>query len=295
MGEFVKGKLHGRGKQYNHKGQLIAEGVWENGKFTGNSSKAENNKKSSIKTPPLGEEFTVPSISMEMIWCPPGTFTMGSPISEKGRIDDEFQHQVTLTNGFHLGKYEVTQAQWERVMGNNPSSFKGSNRPVENVSWKDAVDFCRKLNSIEKKAGRVAQGKSYQLPTEAQWEYACRAYTTTAYSWGNYLSDSQANYNWNKYDNRKGETHNVGNYAANPWGFFDMHGNVLEWTADWYHYSSGNPVFDPSGPASGSRRVLRGGAWGSAGTQLRSAKRISVNPNDRNEFIGFRVGFHKSL
>jgi formylglycine-generating enzyme required for sulfatase activity len=180
-------------------------------------------------------------------------------------------------------------------MGNNPSSFKGSNRPVENVSWKDAVDFCRKLNSIEKKAGRVAQGKSYQLPTEAQWEYACRAYTTTAYSWGNYLSDSQANYNWNKYDNRKGETHNVGNYAANPWGFFDMHGNVLEWTADWYHYSSGNPVFDPSGPASGSRRVLRGGAWGSAGTQLRSAKRISVNPNDRNEFIGFRVGFHKSL
>jgi formylglycine-generating enzyme required for sulfatase activity len=158
---------------------------------------------------PLGDNFTVPEFNLDMIWLKPGTFMMGSPVSERGL--DEIQHQVTLTQGFYLGKYEVTQAQWERVMGNNPSHFKGANRPVEQVSWNDAVDFCKKLTEMEKKAGRVPEGMSYQLPTEAQWEYACRAGTTTAFSWGNDINPTRANY----YFANIGQTSNVGNYAAN--------------------------------------------------------------------------------
>ena len=236
-----------------------------------------------------GENFTVPDLNLSMIWVKPGTFMMGSPVSE----GHEIQHQVRLTKGFYLGKYEVTQAQWEGVMGNNPSHFKGADRPVEQVSWNDAVDFCKKLTEMEKKAGRVPEGMSYQLPTEAQWEYACRAGTTTAFSWGNDINSTNANYN---YIIR--QTRDVGNYAANPWGFFDMHGNVWEWTADWYDatYPVGNPVIDAGGPASGVYRILRGGSWGNAGTNARSARRNSNSagiPGLRNYGFGFRVGFQK--
>ena len=182
---------------------------------------------------------TVASISMEMIFCPPGTFTMGSPTSETGRGGDETQHQVTLTNGFYLGKYEVTQAQYQTVMNGNseglnadPSQFKGSNRPVEKASWEDAQIFLTRLNSIEQSAGRLPNGWKYVLPTEAEWEYACRAGTTTAYSWGNDINSSRANYNWDggaNDGNDSKQTVNIGQFSANPWGFFDMHGNVWEW------------------------------------------------------------------
>ena len=182
---------------------------------------------------------TVASISMEMIFCPPGTFTMGSPTSETGRGGDETQHQVTLTNGFYLGKYEVTQAQYQTVMNGNseglnadPSQFKGSNRPVERASWEDAQIFLTRLNSIEQSAGRLPNGWKYVLPTEAEWEYACRAGTTTAYSWGNDINSSRANYNWDggaNDGNDSKQTVNIGQFSANPWGFFDMHGNVWEW------------------------------------------------------------------
>ena len=138
-----------------------------------------------------------------MIFCPPGTFTMGSPTSKPVAGTDETQHQVTLTNGFYLGKYEVTQAQYQTVMNGNPeglsadpSAFKGSNRPVEKVSWEDAQIFLTQLNDIEQTAGRLPVGWKYVLPTEAEWEYACRAGTTTAYSWGNDINSSRANYNW---------------------------------------------------------------------------------------------------
>ena len=223
---------------------------------------------------------TVASISMEMIFCPPGTFMMGSPSSESGRGGNETQHQVTLTNGFYLGKYEVTQAQYQTVMNGNsaglsadPSQFKGSNRPVEKASWEDAQIFLTRLNSIEQTAGRLPNGWKYVLPTEAQWEYACRAGTTTAYSWGNDINSSRANYNWDggaTNGNDFKQTRDVGQYAANPWGFFDMHGNVWEWTADRFQatYPTGNPVVDPTGPASGSDRVFRGGSWNSGGTAL---------------------------
>jgi formylglycine-generating enzyme required for sulfatase activity len=247
---------------------------------------------------------TVASINMDMIFCPPGTFMMGSPTSESGRGTDETQHQVTLTHGFYLGKYEVTQAQYEAVMTGNtnglnpkPSNWPNNNeRPVEQVSWNDIQVFMSRLNEMEQTAGRLPVGWKYVLPTEAQWEYACRAGTTTAYSWGNTIASSNANYNWDGGANDGNDfkqTRDVGQYAANPWGFFDMHGNVWEWTTDWYQaaYPTGNPVIDPTGPASGSARVRRGGSWYSDGTNLRSAKRTSHAPSPRHSDLGFRVGF----
>ena len=244
---------------------------------------------------------TVASINMEMIFCPPGTFMMGSPTTETGREGDETQHPVTLTNGFYLGKYEVTQAQYQTVMNGNPaglnadpSQFKGSNRPVEKVSWEDAQIFLSQLNSIEQTAGRLPNGWKYVLPTEAQWEYACRAGTTTAYSWGNDINSSRANYNWDGAHNTGNDfkqTRDVGQYAANPWGFFDMHGNVWEWVHDWKVYHLNGAQTDPEGPASGSYRVLRGGSWGNSETDMRSSRRGSNTPSYRNYKLGFRVGF----
>ena len=214
---------------------------------------------------------------------------MGSPVSEAMRDKDEIQHKVYLTKGFYLGKHEVTQAQWEQVTGNNPSNFKAADRPVENVSWNDVFEFCKKLTENKKKAGRVPQGMSYQLPTEAQWEYACRAGTTTTYSCGDSISSSNANY----YGNEDSTTP-VGKYPANPWGFHDMHGNVWEWTADWYSdYPSGS-VTNPIRPASGSTRVIRGGSWSDDGSGLRSAGRHHGTPGARDNGIGFRVGFQSS-
>ncbi len=226
---------------------------------------------------------TVASISMEMIFCPPGTFTMGSPTSETGRGGDETQHQVTLTNGFYLGKYEVTQAQYQTVMNGNseglnadPSQFKGSNRPVEKASWEDAQIFLTRLNSIEQSAGRLPNGWKYVLPTEAEWEYACRAGTTTAYSWGNDINSSRANYNWDggaNDGNDSKQTVKIGQFSANPWGFYDMHGNVWEWVQRLEgelsyrcpDRSRGSGVGLVSGPA--------GWFLDASGTDLRSAKR----------------------
>jgi formylglycine-generating enzyme required for sulfatase activity len=232
-----------------------------------------------------------------MLWVPAGTFTMGSPITETGRqADREDEHNVSLTQGFYLGKYEVTQAQYEAVIGSNPSEFNATgngNRPVEKVNWTEALAFCTQLTTQEQAAGRLPAGWAYVLPTESQWEYACRAGTTTAYSWGATIADTNANYNASGYS----QTRDVGKYAANPWGFFDMHGNVWEWTADWYQatYPSGNPVVDPTGPASGgSGRVKRGGSWSHGGSNLRSAQRIGTTFGIRNSHIGFRVGFQKS-
>jgi formylglycine-generating enzyme required for sulfatase activity len=244
---------------------------------------------------------TVASIGMEMIFCPPGTFTMGSPTSETGRGTDETQHQVTLTNGFYLGKYEVTQAQYQTVMNGNseglnadPSQFKGSNRPVEKASWQDAQIFLSRLNSIEQSAGRLPNGWKYVLPTEAEWEYACRAGTTTMYSWGNDINSSRANYNWDggaNDGNDSKQTVNIGQFSANPWGFFDMHGNVWEWVSDWKTNYFTVAQTDPEGPASGSDRVLRGGSWSHGGTVLRSARRYYNSPSYRDIGIGFRVSF----
>ena len=217
------------------------------------------------------------ALNMELIWCPPGSFIRG---------DKDEKHSVILTQGFYLGKYEVTQEEYEKIMGNNPSEFKGAKLPVERVSWNDAVAFFDALTKKE----RVPNGWKFTLPTEAQWEYACRAGTTTEYSWGDEIDPKLANYKVSALE----RTVEVGSYQSSPWGFFDMHGNVWEWCADWHDdYPSGS-LIDPIGPASGSNRVVRGGSWYFDGTNLRSAIAATSTPGSRSSHIGFRVGFQKS-
>ena len=208
---------------------------------------------------------------------------MGSPESELGRDDDEIQHQVTLTKGFYMQTTEVTQGQWQAVMGNNPSGFKGDNLPVETVSWNDAQEFIQKLNS-------KGEG-TYRLPTEAEWEYAARASSTTKYACGDSescLSDMA----WYS-ENSGSTTHPVGQKQANAWGLYDMHGNVEEWVQDKYgYYSSGavsDPVSDPVGASSRSNRVVRDGGWIVRARYCRSANRSGNVPSHSYGVLGFRV------
>jgi TPR repeat protein/formylglycine-generating enzyme required for sulfatase activity len=232
-----------------------------------------------------GQAWTVPELNLEMAYIRPGTFTMGSPASETERSSDEGpQTQVTLTKGYWLGKTDVTQAQWEALMGSNPSHFKGADRPVEQVSWDDAMQFCRKLTERERAAGRLPEGFEYTLPTEAQWEYACRAGTTGPYGGDGNLDDM----GW--YILNSGDTtHPVGQKQANAWGLYDMHGNVWEWCLDWYGNYPGGSERDPTGPAWGTDRVFRGGAWEYLATGCRSAKRNRSDPGIRNNDVGFRL------
>ncbi len=230
---------------------------------------------------------TVNGVEFAFRWCPAGTFMMGSSTSEEGRYDDEErQHEVMLTKGFWMMETEVTQKQWKAVMGNNPSFFKGDDLPVEQVSWNDCQEFCKKCAQL---------GLPVQLPTEAQWEYACRAGSTTAYFWGNALNGDKANCDGNypcgtttkgKYI---GKTTPVGSYQPNAWGLYDMHGNVWEWCQDWKaDYPSGS-VTNPTGPSSGSNRVRRGGGWNNLARLCRSACRGYSGPGDRYGRLGFRV------
>jgi formylglycine-generating enzyme required for sulfatase activity len=200
-------------------------------------------------------------------------------MGEKGRDDHEVQHRVTLTKGFWLGVYPVTQAEWQAVMKNNPSHFKGDNRPVEQVSWVDCQEFCAALSKRE--------GKTYRLPTEAEWEYACRAGTTTAYCFGDDPAKlgEYAEFGGNS-DNK---THPVGQKKANAWGLYDMHGNVWQWCQDWYGAYPQSDQVDPQGPAQGSYRVFRGGCWSDAPRGCRSAYRDSVWPESREDRRGCRL------
>ena len=223
------------------------------------------------------------------VWIAPGTFLMGSPAGEPSRQADEVPHSVDITRGYYMGKYEVTQAEYESVIGNNPSLFRSStNLPVENVSWQAATNYCARLTARELAAGRIAPGWSYRLPTEAEWEYACRAGTTTAYSTGDALAKTQANFNPGD-GTAVGKTTVVGSYAPNGWGLYDMHGNVWEWCQDWYGAYPSTHVADPAGPATGSARVYRSGNWYFSKDQTRSARRDTyVNPNYNGGF-GLRV------
>jgi sulfatase modifying factor 1 len=234
------------------------------------------------------EDF-VTDYKLEMVWVNPGIFMMGSPAEEANRDDDESQHQVTLTKGFYLAKNEVTQAQWKQVMLINPSRLNGSDLPMKDVSWNDSIEFCKELTEMEKRAGRVPEGMSYQLPTEAQWEYACRAGTTTAYSCGDSISSFYANS-----DKNIDRATPVSNYPDNSWGFHDMHGNVWEWCADWYGDYPSVSVTNPIGSISGSYRVSRGGAWNIDRSDLRSAKRGLYPPSTRGDYLGLRVSFQSS-
>jgi len=299
------------------------------GNVTITVSTADGNKTASCTV-------TVKKSVIDMVSIQAGTFLMGSPESETealgGWYDNERpQRQVTLSK-FLMGKYLVTQAQYEEVMGINPSYFKDSNLPaglttgdklpVETVSWYDAIEFCNALSELDGLTSYYVINKTqedpnntnqydtvkwlvttnesangYRLPTEAQWEYACRAGTTTAFNWGtNLITSDQANYSASEVDpfnTTAGvysySTSEVGRYAPNAWGLYDMHGNLYEWCWDWYDEYPDMAQTDPWGAVSGDYRVLRGGCWGDYGRYLRSAFRCYNNPNDGGNFVGVRV------
>lgn len=204
---------------------------------------------------------------------------MGSPLDEFGRDEDERQHRVTLSQGFWLANHEVTQDQWASVMGNNPSTFRGPQNPVDTVSWDDCQAFIQKLNG--------QAGVSSRLPTASEWEYGCRAGTTSAYGFGEKRTNVDA-YAWFG-ENSGGTTHPVGRKQANAWGLHDVHGNLWEWCQDWYGAYSSGAVTDPTGPDTGSARVMRGGSYGGLVRRSRSAYRSFETPDRAARFIGFRL------
>lgn len=236
---------------------------------------------------------TVMFAGIEMIWVEPGSFQMGSSLTSPVRIMDEKPHNVKITTGFYLGKYEITQRQYALVMENNiadlsniPSRFSGPGQPVEQVSWKDVQEFCARLTYLERRDQRLRKGWAYCLPTEAEWEYACRAGTSSLYSWGDEIFLQNA-----VYRESAGRPKQVGQYPANPWGFFDMHGNVWEWVDDWYGGYSSETQKNPEGAETGTSRVLRGGSWANLATNLRSAGRHYLPPNTRSPTTGFRISY----
>jgi formylglycine-generating enzyme required for sulfatase activity len=243
--------------------------------------------------------------SPDMVRINGGTFVMGSPAAEWQETNKEFlattptlkyderQHYVTVSS-FYIGKYEVTQREWRKVMGRNPSHFKGEYLPVETISWYDAVEYCNKRSEREGltpvysgRGDRITWNRNangYRLPTEAEWEYACRAGTTTPYYTGTKVDGA----GW-YIDNSGWKTHPVGQKQANAWGLYDMHGNVLEWCWDWYgEYPRGDQI-DPTGAGAGASRVVRGGSWNYIARLLRSALRDRDVPADRNYDVGFRL------
>jgi len=252
-----------------------------------------------------GESRTfAPELELVMQWCPPGTFMMGSPETETDRSRNEVLHEVTMTKGFWMGKTEVTQAQWEAVMGMNLSHFKGANLPAEPTGWKTssqpklprdltlpaesmdwyaAKEFCRQLTQRERKAGRLPDGFAYRLPTEAEWEYACRAGTKEAYAGD---LDAMAWYE----KNSDQQTHPVAKKQANAWGLHDMHGNVWEYCADGYAAYPAGAAVDPIGPTKDACPVYRGGCWSAPAPGCRSAiRRYDMAGTRRSNTTGFRV------
>jgi formylglycine-generating enzyme required for sulfatase activity len=230
------------------------------------------------------DKIYINSIGMEFVLIPSGSFIMGSLDNDLNAGNNEKPaHKVIISKPFYLGKYEVTQAQWEAVMGNNPSRFKGSNNPIERVIWEEIQAFIQRLNQKE-------GHDRYRLPTEAEWEYAARAGTTSMYSFGD-NADSLGRYAWCG-GNSGGVTHPVGQKESNAWGLYDMHGNVWEWVQDWYSdkYYSSSPPSDPRGPSSGSHRVERGGGWRGFTEDCRPAIRNHDTPDTRRiDIAGFRL------
>lgn len=265
-------------------------------------------------------DMTVPGTDLEMVWIEPGTFTMGSPSNERDRDSDEApKTQVTISQGFWIGKYEVTVDQIRAYLFDggkkngidfsdldcpieNNSDFalsgnrfgQSGNQPMVEISWIGAQGFCEWLTQKERVAGRLPEGYVYRLPTEAQWEYACRAGTTTRFSYGDDPGYGQLDDHAWYSNNSNLTTHSVGQKLPNPWGLHDMHGNVWEWCFDWYlsSYPGGN-VTDPLGRSSGSYRVRRGGSWGDDAGDCRSAYR-GIAPDDAYYFLGFRVALAPS-
>ena len=231
---------------------------------------------------PAKGEIVANSLGMSFVLIPAGTFMMGTPSDEPGRGNDELQHTVTISKSFYLQTTEVTQGQWREIMGTNPSHFKdcGDDCPVEQVNWDDAQEFILRLNERE-------GADKYRLSTEAEWEYACRAGSTTRFCFGD-DETKLAEHAW-YHDNSGFRPHPVGQKKSNAWGLYDMHGNVWEWCEDWYGDYPSSPVTDPTGPSSGTARVFRGGGWRYYAGNCRSAFRFGSPPVDRGFDVGFRV------
>jgi formylglycine-generating enzyme required for sulfatase activity len=239
---------------------------------------------------PAAAPVTEPRTGMTLVPIAAGSFVMGSPPGEPARGADEVPHRVTLTRPFLLGHHEVTQAEWRTVIGTSPSHFAdcGPRCPVEHINFPEIEEFLRRLN-------RASDELRFRLPTEAEWEYACRAGTTTPFSTGANLTTAQANYNGmfpyrgfaaGRY---RAQPTPAGTFAPNSWGIVDMHGNVWEWTADWYGEYPDHPVEDPRGAAAGSKKVIRGGSWYFDANSARCALRYTHSPHDRGFSLGFRV------
>ena len=269
-----------------------ATGVNITGAFSGNGAgltnlNAANFTGFSFVSPPAGG-----GPILNMVWIVPGTFIMGAPASDPDYVSDETQHVVTLTNGFWIGQHPVTQGEYLAVVGANPSYYTADlSSPVERVTWFNANNYCNLLTLQEQGAGRLPAGWVYRLPTEAEWEYCCRAQTTSRYYFGNDPGDgtSLTNYAWYA-ANSGGSPQPVGQLLPNAWGLVDMVGNVFEWCQDWYGaYPTANVSFNPQGPDSGTVRVFRGDCWQTPAAYARSASRASYNPSDVSGALGFRV------
>ncbi len=240
----------------------------------------------------LYADFEVRGVMQRLRWIAPGRFLMGSPEEEPKRERNETQHEVTLTEGYWLGDTACPQALWKVVMGENPSWFSdvpgSAEHPVETVSWEDCVIFLERINS-------EVPGLELRLPTEAEWEYACRAGTRTPFNVGATITTEQANYDGNypyaggPEGERRAKTMPVKSFEPNAWGLWQMHGNVWEWCWDWHGAYEEGPAVDPRGPEEGEYRVLRGGSWNFGARDLRSANRGGYEPGLRSEFKGFRV------
>ncbi|MEZ6100240.1 MAG: formylglycine-generating enzyme family protein [Pirellulaceae bacterium] len=245
---------------------------------------------------------------VRLCWCPPGRFLMGSPPDEPERRPGEDQVEVTLTNGFWMGKYETTQREWKRVVGKLPGELteelpEGDDYPVGNVNFSEAELYCQKLTMLGHQSGDLPNDWEFRLPTEAQWEYSCRAGTTTSTSFGDKLSSNQANFRGKAYNGADqgpslSRAAKVGNYPANPWGLHDMHGNIFEWCRDWYHLRlpGGRDPDLHQAEDSASRsehgdisRARRGGCWADDGWACRSAFRLRFEPERRCDHIVFRL------
>jgi formylglycine-generating enzyme len=225
------------------------------------------------------EQVITNSIAMKLRLIEPGEFMMGSDKGGEWDKQEKPAHKVKITKAFYIGVYEVTQEQYEKIMGKNPSSFKGAKLPVDSVGWKEAQEFCKKLSEKE--------NAEYFLPTEAQWEYACRAGSKTEYYWGDKMDNE---FCW--YTGTSGKkTHDVGTKKSNDFGLYDMSGNVYEICSDWYdeNYYKTSPEEDPKGPEKGTGKVIRGGCWAARETYCRSASRVGISERAEMDRIGFRV------
>ena len=277
---LVSSTASGNASRLNNVGFRVVVAVGSGGQ----QSRQETVGLEKSAVPEKGKTYTIPDLNLEILPMPAGTFQMGS--ASGGLSFERPVTRVTISRAFWLGKTEVTQGQWQAVMGNNPSNFKGANLPVERVSWEEAMEFCRRLTERERSVGRLPAGYVYTLPTEAQWEYACRAGTT-----GDYAGDLNS-MAW--YDRNSGRrTQPVGTKQSNAWGLHDMHGNLAEWCLDWFGLYKGGSVTDPLGASSSDTRVSRGGSWRSSAAFCRSAHRDGYPPHDRGR-IGFRIALAPS-